>query len=105
MSLRSFLYDTRFLHELDNLKIKTQYVKITVLNWKEEPIQEIQGKAISGNVNLDGSSTMRRTATLSIVAIEKENNLSNIDNLFSLNKKCKIELGIVNTVPNYIYSI
>ena len=46
---------------------------------------------------------MRRTATLSIFAEEKDNNLANIDNLFSLNKKCKLELGIVNNVPEYYF--
>ena len=46
---------------------------------------------------------MRRTATLSLFAEEKENNLDNVDHLFSINKKCKIELGIVNTVPKYTY--
>lgn len=48
---------------------------------------------------------MRRTATLSLFAEEKENNLANIDHLFAVNKKCIIELGIVNTVPNYTYGI
>lgn len=48
---------------------------------------------------------MRRTATLTLFAEEKENNLANIDHLFSVNKKCKLELGIVNNVPNYIYTI
>lgn len=46
---------------------------------------------------------MRRTATLSLFAEEKENNLDNVDHLFSINKKCKIELGIINTVPKYTY--
>ena len=48
---------------------------------------------------------MRRTATLSLFTEEKENNLANIDHLFSINKKCKLELGIINTVPNYTYDI
>jgi len=44
---------------------------------------------------------MRRTATLSLFAEEKENNLANIDSLFAINKKCFLELGIVNNVPKY----
>ena len=101
MNNYTFLQDKRFLQQLDKLHIKQQFVKITVLNWKEEPLKQIQGIAISGSVNLDGSSSMRRTATLSLFAEEKENNLANVDNLFSINKKCFLELGIVNTVPNY----
>jgi len=46
---------------------------------------------------------MRRTATLSLYADDKENNLANVEHLFSINKKCKLELGIVNNVPNYNY--
>lgn len=53
---------------------------------------------------MDGSSSMRRTATLSLLAEEKENNLANVDHLFSVNKKCKLQLGIRNTVPNYVFS-
>ena len=103
MNNYNFLQDKRFLQELDKLRIKEQFVKITVLNWKEEPLKQIQGIAISGSVNLDGSSSMRRTATLSLFAEEKENNLANIDNLFSINKKRFLELGIINNVPNYNY--
>ena len=45
---------------------------------------------------------MRRTASLSLFAEEKNNNLANIDHLFSVNKKCKLELGIKNTVAKEI---
>ena len=105
MSLPLFLQDKRFLHELDKLPIKQQYIKITVLNWQEQPIQQVQGKCISGNINIDGSSSMRRTATLSILADEKENNLEQLDHLFAINKKCTIELGIVNKVIPYTFSV
>lgn len=104
MNSYNFLHDKRFLQQLDSLRIKQQFIKITVLNWKEEPLEQIQGIAISGSVNLDGSSSMRRTATLSLFAQEKENNLTDIDNLFSINKKCILELGIINKVPNYTYT-
>ena len=103
LSLPLFLQDRRFLQALDKLKIKEEFIKITVLNWKEQPIEQIQGIVINGNVNLDGSSSMRRTANLTIFAEEKDNNLTNVDHLFSVNKKCKVELGIVNTVPNYTF--
>ena len=93
-----FLQDKRFLEKLDKLHIKEQFIKITVLNWQEEPLQTVQGIAINGSVNLDGNSSMRRTASLSIFAEEKDNNLANIDHLFSVNKKCKLQLGIVNTL-------
>jgi len=39
MSKPAFLYDRRFLQAIDNLSVKEEYVKITVLNWKEAPLQ------------------------------------------------------------------
>lgn len=101
MALPSFYKDRRFLTQIDNLKIKQQYIKITVLTWQEQPIQEVQGICISGNLNVSGDSSMRRTASLSILADEKNNNLANMDHLFAINKKCKLELGIKNTLPLY----
>lgn len=46
---------------------------------------------------------MRRTASLSIFAEQKQNNLANVDHLFSINKKCILELGIINKVPKLKY--
>ena len=71
----TYLDDVSFLKQLAGLHIKEYFVNIIVLNWQEQPIQQVQGKCISGNINIDGSSSMRRTATLSILADEKENNL------------------------------
>ena len=46
-----YLFNSDFLLEVDQMHIKTQYVKVTLLSWEEEAIEEIQGKVISGNVN------------------------------------------------------
>lgn len=103
MSLPLFLQDKRFLHEIDHLKIKEQFIKITVLNWQEEPLAQVQGICISGNLNIDGNSSLRRTATLSILADQRVSDLHGLDSLFAINKKCTIEIGIKNTIPNYTY--
>lgn len=102
MNQNKFLNDSTFLNKLDNLRVKEQYVKITALSWHEEVIQEIQGRAISGQVSLAGNSTVRRTCNLTMFAEENENDLSNIDNLFSINKKVKVEIGFKNTLTDYI---
>ena len=75
MSLPIFLSDTHFLSQLDRLPVKEEYVRITVLDWRENPIQEIQGIVINGNVNLDGNSSMRRTASLTVFAEQTQNDL------------------------------
>ena len=67
MSKYIYLNDSDFLQEIDELPIKEQFVKITILDWNENPIQDIQGKVISGNININGNSTIRRTCNLSML--------------------------------------
>lgn len=97
-----YLNDTEFLQELTKSKIKQQYVKIIVLDWKENTIEQITGRALGGSINVDGTSAMRRTASIQLIADDTINNLTNIDNLISLNKKVKIAIGIKNTTNEYL---
>ena len=57
-----YLNDVAFLKELAKQHVKTYYVKISVLNWKEQPVTSIEGRVISANLNIDGQSSLRRTA-------------------------------------------
>lgn len=96
-----YLKDNVFLKEIDNMKVKEQFTKITVLDFQENPIQDIQGKVTSGNINIDGNSSMRRTCNLSMIADdESAEKLNSPSNLISLNKKIKIFQGITNTVKD-----
>jgi len=98
-----YLQNSQFLKELDNYKNREQYIKITVLDFlTEDPIQEIQGITTAGNLTIDGKSAVRRTCNLTVVATENENDLTDIDNLFSLNKKIFIEVGLKNFTNYYI---
>ena len=96
-----YLKDSVFLKKFDELKLKEQYVKLIVLTFDEMPIQEIQGKVISGNLTLDGSSGMRRTGNLSMIADEYENDLTDTKHLLSINKKVEVLIGFVNTTDEY----
>lgn len=98
-----FLNDEYFLKQLDEQKIKEQFVRLTVLSWDEEPITQIQGKAISGSVSLDGNSSVRRTASFSMFAEQKQNDLSHINQDLSVNRKVKLQIGFKNTIPTYMY--
>ena len=98
-----FLKDQYFLKQLDELRLKEQFVRLTVLSWTEEAVSEIQGKAISGSLTLDGTSSVRRTASFTMFAEQKENDLSHIDQDLSINRKVKLEIGFRNTVPTYMY--
>ena len=97
-----YLKDDTFLKEVDNSHLKEQFIKITVLDWLERPIQEIQGIVTGGNLNIAGNSSMRRTCNLSVY-VDNNNyvNVTDIDNLFSLNKKIYLEKGYLNIFNKY----
>lgn len=96
----NYLQDLNFLKQLDLYNNRIDYVKIVVLDKNENPLKEIAGRVISGSINIDGSSSVRRTANLTLVALEKENDLTNIDNLLSINKRIRIEKGIENNIDS-----
>ena len=97
----SYLNDAAFLKELAKQHVKTYYVKISVLNWKEQPVTSIEGQVISANLNIDGQSSLRRTANLSIAIDDTMNQITNTENVLSINKKMCLEIGYVNTTQKY----
>lgn len=96
-----YLKDSSFLKQFDTLQLKQQFVKLTVLTFNEQPIEEIQGKVISGSFNLDGTSSMRRTGTINLIADEYQNDLTKTKNLLSINKKIQVLIGFTNTTGQY----
>lgn len=94
----SYLKDSSFLDALTKEKLKTVYAKVVVLNKEELPIAQVEGKVSGGSISVQGNSAVRRTGSMSMVLSEKENNLLNIDNLISINKKIKIFIGIENDI-------
>lgn len=97
-----YLTDADFLKYVDSLHLKEQYAKITLLDWEENPIKDIQGIITGGNISLDGRSAIRRTISISVY-VDNSNiiGVTDIDNLFSINKKMKLEIGYVNTTDRY----
>lgn len=96
-----YLKDSAFLQLVDKLQNKEQYVRITLLDFVEKPIKTIQGQVISGSINIDGTSNVRRTCNLTMVAQEYQNDLTNVNNLISINKKVDLEIGFLNTTEYY----
>ena len=96
-----YLNDTKFLKQFDRIKLKEQYAKLVVLTFDEKPIQQIQGRIIGGSFNIDGSSSMRRTGNLSMVADDYENDLTDTKHLLSINKKIEVFIGFANTTDEY----
>lgn len=100
---REYLKDVEFLKRLDEMRIREHYVKLQIFNFQEKPLREIQGIATAGNITVNGSSAVRRTINLTMLSLESENDLSNIDNIISSNKKIKVELGIKNPFNDYMF--
>lgn len=97
-----YLNDMDFLTQLDKLHMRVQYAKIILLSFKdEEPIREIQGSITSGNLSVNGSSAIRRTINLTMLASIDNSNLEDIDNEISINKKIKVLIGYDNPLKSY----
>lgn len=97
-----YLNDMDFLTQLDKLHMRVQYAKVILLSFKdEEPIKEIQGSITSGNLSVNGSSAIRRTINLTMLASIDNSNLEDIDNEISINKKIKVLIGYDNPLKSY----
>ena len=98
------LLDAVFLKQLFNQNLRELWVKIISLDFEENPLEEIQGKISSGgNINVDGSSAVRRTCSLTMVT----QNTSITEYYWALESKFKLEVGLTNSVdakyPNIIW--
>ena len=99
-----YLSDIQFLDKLYDQHNKTIYTRITVLDWWERPIEEVQGKITSASISENGDSSVRRTASLNVKIIDKDELYGNINSLFSINKKIFIETGLKNNL-RHIYPL
>ena len=88
------LYEKEFLLELDRWKHKTIYARITSLRLDETPIELIEGRVTGGSINLDGTSALRRTCSLSMTA----ENFNHSSYIWGLNTKFKLEVGVKNFI-------
>ena len=85
-------YDKEFLLALDQEHIKEKYARITALTKNELPLQAIEGRVTGGSLSVDGTSAIRRTCNLTLVA--EDVNLNNF--YWGLSNKFKLEIGLKN---------
>lgn len=65
---------------------------------EEAPIEQIEGRVTAGSINIDGTSAVRRSCSLTMIA--KELNIN--DFYWGLKTKFKLEIGVENKVDaNY----
>lgn len=104
-----YLTDKEFLKKFDLETHKTQFIRIYVLDFNtEQIIGSLEGKSTGGSCNLSGTSNMRRTANLTLLVDPYStspiyHNITEIQNLISMNKKVKIETGYINTLESLNY--
>lgn len=90
-----------FLAQLDDIINQKRYAKLTLLNWKEEPLKEIQGEIVSGSLFKDGSSAVRVTGNLTTAVNAGSYSVEDANMDFAINKKIFIEVGIRNDTKQY----
>lgn len=96
-----YLNDRVFLKKIDELKVKEYFSKIILIDQNENEIGEQTDSIISGNINIDGNSTIRRTCNLSVAINEQLGDIEDAKSIFSIGTKLKIEVGIKNTTSFY----
>lgn len=90
-----------FLAQIDNFINQKQYINMTLLDWQERPIKEIDGIITSGSITKDGSSSVRRTASLSCSLDGGIYDVNDLRMDFALNKKIFIEIGVKNKTDRF----
>lgn len=109
------VYNKKFLKALDLETYKEQRVRITILDFQSEcPLVGLEGKCTSGSCNVNGASSMRRTASCSVIVdyngiirygysdAEQYYDITEINNLISINKKVRFEIGVMNTLRHTV---
>lgn len=94
-----YLTNSKFLKKLSSMHYLEEFVKITVLDWFEQPIKEVEGIINGGSINIDGKSSIRRTISLSS---SFQSNITDVNNIFSINKKINVEIGFKNQTKEYL---
>lgn len=88
------LLDQEFLKELYMHRSREIFSKIIALTLDEDPVEEIQGQVTGGSISLDGTSSVRRTCNLTMVA----KNLDINQFYWGLKNKFKLYIGLANTI-------
>lgn len=92
-------YEQDFLLKLDAQQHHETYARITVLDFEEHPLEQIEGKITSGSINIDGSSSVRRTCSLSMVM---DDDIELTDYYWGVKNKFTLEIGLRNYInSNY----
>ena len=90
-----------FLSSISSFVNQKQYVRITLLDWAENPLEEISGEISSGSITKDGTSAVRRTCSMSLSVDSGSYDMDDMRSKFSINKKIYVEVGVKNYSNKY----
>lgn len=98
-----YLNNKTFLAAVDRQQIREHYIKITVLDWEENEVASVQSSITTGNTNINGDSTLRRSGSLTAILDSGQYDINDVSHLFSINKKIIIEKGLANPFVETTY--
>ena len=79
-------YPQDLLDTFMEMPIRESYVKLELLDWNEEFIQDIQGIVTTGSLSFDGKSSMRRTCNFTMVIPDGQDEYE-LSKIINLNRK------------------
>lgn len=88
--------DKEFLRKLDSLHEREVYARIELMTFDELPIETIEGKITTGSINIDGSSAVRRSCSLTMVT----NDQLYKQYMWGLKSKFNLAVGLKNTIDS-----
>jgi len=91
-------YSMTFLRQLYTQKNLIKHARIEALTLDELPLEMLEGRITQGSINVDGTSAIRRTCSLTMVASDFQYN----QYYWTLNTKFRLWVGLENHVdPTY----
>ena len=87
-----YLLDKDFLIATIQQQQHDIYVRITSLDINDNPIEQIEGRATGGSINVDGSSSVRRTCNITMIT----ENVNINDVYWGIKTKFILEIGLYN---------
>lgn len=77
------------------------FIKIEILDQTDKVIDEVSGSAISGNYNIDSTSAIRRTCSITFNL--KNGYLPSESSIFWINKRFRLYIGLKEMRTNSVY--
>ena len=94
-------YSQEILSLIDEMPIRELFVKLELLDWRENTVKEIQGLLTGGNISINGNSAVRRTCSFTFVAEDEDQ----IDQYIKLNTKFRLFIGLKNRLSKKYQSL